>query len=471
MRSLLLWTLAISSGALAQQSFAKGQTIPNPARKVAFQSGQVHEAMMRNKTAKFTSRRAAGLYQSRKHRALSYAPCVDGRAGEFKCNNVDLYSFKSHAELGSETGEGSSSWGWTHQGRDFVIIGQADGAAFAEILKNGELDYLGRLPRTEGAAPVIWREIRVSGDTAVIGSEASNHHIQFFDLKKLLTIKKDEKPKTFDSIKDASIFRGLPLGRTHNVVANPELPYVVSVGSAPRTSEFGGGLVFIDITDPSNPTLMGHQAEDGYVHDAQCLPYRGPDVRFKNKDICYGYNEDTLTIYDVTNKANATIISRTGYVGASYTHQGWVLDPNDQRYLVLDDELDEVNSAGLAADGFPVTYIWDISDLTAPVMTGHYKTSVKGIDHNQYIANGKSYQSNYGAGLRILDVSSIPRDPTGASVREVGFFDVYPEDDDSEGGGDVEFAGSWSSYGLFKSGWILINTIERGAFVVRYTGK
>lgn len=44
--------------------------------------------------------------------------------------------------------------------------------------------------------------------------------------------------------------------------------------------------------------------------------------------ICYGYNEDTLTIYDVTNKKGTNagkIISRTPYVGASYTHQGWVI--------------------------------------------------------------------------------------------------------------------------------------------------
>ncbi|KAF8076625.1 hypothetical protein FPV67DRAFT_1664882 [Lyophyllum atratum] len=141
----------------------------------------------------------------------------------------------------------------------------------------------------------------------------------------------------------------------------------------------------------------------------------------------------------------------------------WVLDPNNQHYLLLDDELDEVNAAGLAADGFPVTYIWDISNLKAPVLTGHYKTSVKGIDHNQYIANGRSYQAS--------PFNSIPLDPTGAGVHEIGFFDIYPEDDDVEGGGLIDFAGSWSSYGLFKSGWILINTIERGAYVVRYTGK
>jgi len=465
MRSSLLWVLA------AYAVCGLAQTIPNPPRKAAYDSGEVHEAIMRRKTERFAARRAAGAFDSSRHLPLSFVPCVDGRAGEFKCSNIDLYSFKSHADLGSAVGEGSSSWGWTSKGRDFAIIAQADGAAFAEILKTGELDYLGRLPQTEGANASIWREIRVLGDIAVIGSEAVNHHIQFFDLNKLLRIRKDEKPKTFNSINDTSIFRGLPIGRTHNVVVNPELKYAVSVGSQPRTSQFSAGLVFIDLKDPSNPTLAGFQGEDGYVHDAQCLLYRGPDKKFKGADICYGYNEDSLTIYDVTNKANATIISRTSYVGASYTHQGWVLDPHDQSYLLLDDELDEVDQAGLAADGFPVTYIWDIRNLSAPILTGHFKAKVKGIDHNQYITNGKSYQSNYGAGLRIVDVSSIPRDPTGASVKEVGFFDIYPEDDDLEGGGGIDFQGSWSSYAQYKSKWILINTIERGAYVVKYTGK
>lgn len=29
---------------------------------------------------------------------------------------------------------------------------------------------------------------------------------------------------------------------------------------------------------------------------AQCLIYRGPDKKYFGTDICYGYNEDTLTM-------------------------------------------------------------------------------------------------------------------------------------------------------------------------------
>lgn len=338
-----------------------------------------------------------------------------------------------------------------------------------EITSQGKMVYLGRLPQYSSES--IWREIRSYKHYMIIGSEAVGHGIQIFDMKRLLTID-PTSPITFDAKSDlAGHFDGLPTGRTHNVHVNEEKNYMVAVGASPRTSACKSGLIFIDLTDPTNPTSPGCAADDGYVHDAQCLVYHGPDTQYEGRDICYGYNEDSLTIYDVTDKTGVTkLISRTSYVGAKYTHQGCVLDPENQEFLVLDDELDE-GVAGPAAAGFAVTYIWDIRSLESPKQTGIYTSSVRSIDHNQYVIDGLSYQSNYGAGLRVLDVSSIPSDPTGAGVCEAAFFDIYPEDDGKTGGGSVSFVGTWSSYAYFKSGYIFINTIERGAFVVKMTGK
>jgi choice-of-anchor B domain-containing protein len=160
-------------------------------------------------------------------------------------------------------------------------------------------------------------------------------------------------------------------------------------------------------------------------------------------------------------------LSKTSYDGASYVHQGWLIDPEWHQYLVQDDEYDEYDKKGVAADGYPVTYIWDISNLEAPKQTGYYKSPAYGIDHNQYVHDGFAYQSNYGTGFRILDVSSIPQDPTGKGVKEVAYFDVYPEDDAMPHGGSVSFVGTWSSYAYFKSGYIFVNTMERGGYVLK----
>jgi hypothetical protein len=45
---------------------------------------------------------------------------------------------------------------------------------------------------------------------------------------------------------------------------------------------------------------------------------------------------------------------------------------------------------------------------------------------------------------------------------------VHPEDDDV--GGEATFTGSWSVYPYFASGYIVVNSIERGLFVVKYNG-
>ncbi|ORY19042.1 hypothetical protein BCR34DRAFT_260833 [Clohesyomyces aquaticus] len=406
--------------------------------------------------------------------AKDVVECVNGTAVAqegnanytFRCHNIDLYHFLNHADLGSKLVGGSSTWGWTSpDGREFVAIGQRDGAAFAEITKQGKLVYLGRLP--EYSIPSLWREIRGYRDFMIIGSEAVGHGIQIFDMNKLLDID-PAQPITFSNSKDlVGHFNGLPNGRTHNVVTNPETGFIYSVGAQPRNSTCKSGLIFIDISDPSNPTSPGCASEDGYVHDAQCLIYHGPDTQYEGHEICYGYNEDTLTIYDVTDKKNPKILSITSYEGAAYTHQGWVLDSKNQHYLLLDDEYDEHDRVGPGADGHPVTFIWDISSLKAPKQTGYYKSGARGIDHNQYVVDGFAMQSNYGTGFRVLDVRSIPDDPTGKGVKEVAFFDIYPEDDAETGGGVVDFVGTWGSYAYFKSGYIFVNTMERGGFVLK----
>lgn len=349
-----------------------------------------------------------------------------------------------------------------------MAIGQSDGTAFAEITSAGKLSYLGRLPQF--STPSEWREIRGHNDFVIIGSEASGHGIQIFDWKKLLTID-PAKPVIFTNVVGGGLvghYDKLPSGRTHNVVTNPKGNYIYSVGAQPRTDACKSGIIFIDISTPSKPVSAGCASADGYVHDAQCVIYKGPDTTYNGREICYGYNEDTLTIYDITDKKSPVVLSRTSYTGASYTHQGALLDIENQKYLLLDDEYDEYDKTGPGAAGNPITYIWDISSLKQPKQTGYYKSGAKGIDHNQYVSGGFAYQSNYGTGFRVLDVSSIPSDPTGAGVKEVGFFDIYPEDDNQPGGGVIDFVGTWSSYALFKSGYILVNTMVSFPVRVNY---
>jgi hypothetical protein len=67
------------------------------------------------------------------------------------------------------------------------------------------------------------------------------------------------------------------------------------------------------------------------------------------------------------------------------------------------------------------------------------------------------YQSNYVAGLRILDIS----DP--AKPVEVAHFDTVPYGENVPG-----FAGSWSNYPYFRSGVVAVTSMREGLFMIRY---
>jgi len=66
--------------------------------------------------------------------------------------------------------------------------------------------------------------------------------------------------------------------------------------------------------------------------------------------------------------------------------------------------------------------------------------------------------ANYCSGLRILDLEDW------SNVTQAGFFDVSPDCT------TTEFFGSWSSYPYFKSKSIVVSTIERGLFVLKFRG-
>jgi len=238
-------------------------------------------------------------------------------------------------------------------------------------------------------------------------------------------------------------------GSCHNIAINEESGYAYGVGS--RTCS--GGLHIVDINDPKNPTYVACFGGDGYVHDTQCVNYNGPDPNYANKEICFCFNEDTLTIVDVSAKQqnSFTIISRTAYPDNQYTHQGWLSE--DRNYIFLDDELDELNTIIKNTR----TRVFQVTNLRAPRLASVFTSTERSIDHNLYTLGDRVYLSNYCAGLRVYDVSN----PT--SLSELAYFDVSPTCS------TIDFLGTWSNYPYFPSGNIVVSSIERGLFVLRMT--
>ncbi len=382
-----------------------------------------------------------------------------GKAEIFDCNNAELLSFVPPSKMTHDGHyiEMNDIWGWTdpQTGKEWAIVGRRDGTTFVDISNAGDPVSVADLPLTEGARPAAWRDMKVYKDHAYIVSDgAGPHGMQVFDLTRLRSMRPQANGQPQKVAADL-IYR--EIASAHNIVINEESGFAYSVGSSLGGTTCGGGLHMIDIREPKKPTFVGcfadtttGRASTGYSHDAQCVNYKGPDSRYAGREICIGSNETAISVADVTDKKNPKALSRASYPRVAYTHQGWFTE--DHRWFYVNDEIDELQGVEKTR-----TLVWDLADLENPKLIKEHMGTESASDHNLYVKGNLMYQANYRSGLRILDVS----DP--ANPREVGFFKTAPFYDNSPG-----YNGAWSVYPYFKSGAIVVNSIEQGLFVVKH---
>lgn len=378
------------------------------------------------------------------------ATCQNGFAGAFPCENVDLVAHMDRTAL--ETGQFrlNDIWGWEDEstGRRFVLQGLEDAVAFVDITDPSMPLYLGRLPLTAGARASVWRDIKVYDNHAfIVADGAGAHGMQVFDLTEL------RPHRGSPAVEFAALARYEGFGSAHNVVINEGTGFAYAVGSSRGVCD--RGLQMIDVRDPRRPLLAGcfldARTRRGYVHDAQCVVYEGPQQQYQGREICFASNEDAISIVDVTDKAQPQALGVGTYPTSGYVHQGWLSE--DQRYFYQNDELDERVRGGNTR-----TLIWEVSDLSDPQLAAEFVHDTPAIDHNLYIADGFLYQANYTSGLRILDIAD-PDDPV-----DVGHFDTTPNDD------QTSFNGTWSVYPYFSDGTVALSSRAEGLFLLRLSG-
>lgn len=417
------------------------------------------------------------------------AACTNGSSNGFACSHIEFESHLTAAELGGSNEVLNDIWGWVDpdNGEEYAIIGMRNGTAFVRVHPDGTAEFLGRLEHSDGDANVAsdagattakahdktsgksgdeflhsschdelcgeedsaWRDIKVYDHYAFIVSEAAGHGMQIFDLHELRNLSGDAPVNFAADAAQAYYAHYAAIGHAHNLFINEATARAYVVGHDRLSANIFGGLHILDITDPMNPVHIGEANEDGYTHDVQCVLYQGPDPDFDATDeLCFASNEDSLTIWNVTDAANPVIVSRATYSQTGYTHQGWLSD--DQRYFFLNDELDETITGSRTH-----LRVFNVADVNAPTLATDYYAPNLAIDHNNYVHGRWLYQSNYGAGLRILDVLD-PENPV-----EAAYFDPQPDD-------SADFYGTWSNF-RFPGGLVAFSDIYAGLYVVRPT--
>lgn len=375
------------------------------------------------------------------------AACVGGEAAGYPCHDIDLLAHLPLSVFGSVNA--NDVWGFTDPvtGQEYALLGLDDGLAAVDVTNPYCPVTAGWLPPSGDSS--LWRDVETYGGYAYITSEAPDHGVQILDLSILATHVGETLALTADAHYPDP-------GAAHTLTVEPGAGLLVLSGS----DTCAGGLHVAELSDPLEPAFAGCFSDQGYIHDAHCVTYQGPDAEHTGKPICVTANTWSLTIsvVDLSDPAAPIELSTFDYDAASraaggsgggVAHQGWLTE--DHRTLLFSDEYDELLGAPQT-----VTFFFDLSDLDAPAWIGAHEHETTSVDHQLFVSGDRVYQANYTAGLRILELI----DAGAAEVEEIAYFDVFPEDDSKQ------FLGAWTSYPWLDSGVVPVSSIERGLFLL-----
>ena len=80
----------------------------------------------------------------------------------------------------------------------------------------------------------------------------------------------------------------------------------------------------------------------------------------------------------------------------------------------------------------------------------------RATDHNLYVRGNLVFAANYSSGLRVLEIGDLAK----RELREVAFFDTFPQND------DVQLEGAWSVYPYLPSETVIVSDMRNGLFVL-----
>jgi choice-of-anchor B domain-containing protein len=390
-------------------------------------------------------------------------PCINGSAGGFTCNKIDLVSHVDLPDISAGPQSAADIWGFVdlNSNREYTLIGVNTGTAVIDTTNPDVPQLIGFIP----GQTTSWRDIKVYqfyDDVlnrwqayAYVTADGASDGLFVIDLTGL--------PHSIQKIAYASDFT-----RAHNVfVANSDystglsltgdVPQLIIAGSNLAASNNNDGQFRIySLGNPRSPGFVSTAAAAGDMHDTTTFfvtdqRKNSQCVHALNADACevlVDFRGSSVDIWDITIANNPVRLSQSQYPNRAFSHSGWQTE--DGLYLFVQDEFDE------SGFGLNTTLnVLSLANLTSPTHAGTWTGPQLARDHNGFVRGNRYYMTNYTRGLTILDIT----DPTSPS--DVGNFDTYGQDD------SIEFEGAWGVYPFFNSGTIAVSDINSGLFLLK----
>jgi choice-of-anchor B domain-containing protein len=386
------------------------------------------------------------------------ASCVQGFASQFPCRNVDFLAQIPLSAFSSKPVSAANLWGFVdlNDNREYAVIGLRNGTAIVDVTDPANPREVATIAGP--ASP--WREVKVyqyrdvSANRyrayAYISTEAAGAGLQVINLSGLPNSASLATTLTDTGRQHTLYISNIDYGTN---VAKPGVEAFLYVAGSDVNN---GAWRVYNLTNPAQPQLItAAPAGTQYMHDStslyltdsrtsQCEPGHNPC------QVLVDFNENTVDLWDVTNKNVPVRLSSTTYPSVAFTHSGW--PSADQQFLFVHDELEEIER------GFNTQlYTMNLSNLRTPSITTSYQGSGTATDHNGYTKGNFYYVSHYRRGLVVFDVTNPNQ------LREVAHLDTFLQPAANSAGTD----GAWGVYPFLPSGTVVISDISNGLFVMK----
>lgn len=387
--------------------------------------------------------------------------CVDGSAGSFSCNNIDLLAHIPLNQFSSRPNAANDIWGHVdlNTGDEYALMGLRNGIVVVNVTDPENPSEVGTIAGLNSS----WRDIKVYQyfDSAINAWQAYAYATVDGTTDYVTIINLNQLPNSVSLVEKNTV-----VTKAHNVyitnvdhTLNIALPGLTPTLQLIGSNKFGGAFHSYSLKTPATLTaLPNNYFGSGYTHDGASINITDSRKNSQcntNANSCtvfIDFNEKEVKLWDITD-ASATRLLGTGEYNDvaksdQYVHSGWGTE--DKQHIFLHDEFDE-KDGGLNS----TVRIFSIADLNNPTQVGQWTGPTRAIDHNGFVRGNRYYMSNYERGLTVLDITD-PANPV-----TVGFFDTYTPSN------NAGFNGAWGAYPFLPSGNILVSDIGSGLYILK----
>ncbi len=226
---------------------------------------------------------------------------VTGAFAQQKQSNVELLSqFRYETSL-------SDIWGYETEGNEYALVGLTNALSIVNITDAENPKEVDRIPVKNST----WLDIKTWGHYAYVTTETGSGCL-IVDLQHL--------PKYTNTYKFTGGNGGENFNSAKNVYIDEQgIMYVLGANNGK------GGCLMYDLNeDPTNPTFVG-KYDDAYVHDA----YANDNILYTSQGV-----EGKFAVVDISDKSNPVVLGKAKTTG--YTHNSWI--SNDKKTLFTTDE-------------------------------------------------------------------------------------------------------------------------------------